>query len=234
MKNKAKNLKISIFLLSTFYFLLSTFFVDAQTAPQFLITWRSQSYAPSWYQGKVLATRGSWADVSFDLINNGKIVDLSKNKVRWYVNDDLKRNEDDGLGIKNFYFGVDNYSRDDINIRIVVVDYLDEQIARIITIPLINSEVVIDAPYSGRRLSSGTNMFKAYPYFFNIDDLSKLSFDWTVNGRPAEGASGSADNLKLNIDNLAPSGFGIDVRATIKNLADEMEFASSQIKLDVK
>ena len=77
-------------------------------------------------------------------------------------------------------------------------------------------------------------MFKAYPFFFNIEELSKLSFDWTVNGRLAESASERADTLKLNIDNLAPSGFGINIQATIKNLADEMEFASSQIKLDVK
>ena len=234
MKNYKLKLKISFFLLSTFYFLLSIFLVDAQTAPRFLTTWRSYNYTPSWYAGKVMATRGSWVSVSFDFINNGKIVDLSKNKVRWYINDDLKRNEDDGLGIKNFYFGVDDYARDDINIRIVVVDYLNEQISRIITIPLVDSEVVIDAPYSGRRLPNGTNMFKAYPFFFNIEELSKLSFNWTVNGRSAESAFGIADTLKLSIDNLAPSGFGINIQATIKNLADEMEFASSQIKLNVK
>jgi len=208
--------------------------VDAQTAPRFLTTWRSQNYAPSWYQGKVLATKGSWVYVSFDLIENGRIVDLSKNKVRWYVNDKLKRNEDDGLGIKNFYFGVDNYANDDINVRIVIVDYAEEQIGETIIIPLANPETVIGAPYSNRQLPNGTNIFNIYPFFFNVEDLNKLSFDWTVNGRPAESASGSADMLKLNIDNLAPSGFGINIQATIKNLADEMEFASNQIKLNVK
>jgi hypothetical protein len=207
---------------------------QAASQPQFLVTWRSHNYAPSWYAGKILATRGSWVDVSFDLIDNGKVVDLSKNKVRWYVNDDLKRNEDDGLGIKNYYFGIDDYKNEDINIQIVVVDYLDEQIGKFITIPLAQPEVVIDAPYANRRLPSGTDMFKAYPYFFDIKDLSKLSFNWTVNGQPAESASISADTLKLNIDNLAPSGFGIDIQALIKNLTDEFEFASGKVKLEVK
>jgi len=40
--------------------------------------------------------------------------------------------------------------------------------------------------------------------------------------------------LKLNIDKLAPSGFGLDIRATINNLFDEMEFASSRLKMEVK
>lgn len=232
---QAGKLKISvIFIFSIFYFLFSIISASAQTAPQFLITWRSHNYAPSWYQGKVLATRGSWVDVSFDLIDNGKIVDLSKKKIRWYVNDDLRRNEDDGLGIKNYYFGVDDYARDDIEVRIVVVDYAENEIGQMVIIPLANPEAVIDAPYSGNRVPSGTSIFKAYPFFFDINDLSKLSFDWMVNGRPAESASENADALKLNIDKLAPSGFGIDVRATIKNLADEMEFAGGNVKLEIK
>ena len=202
--------------------------------PQFLVTWRSHNYAPSWYAGKILATRGSWVDVSFDLIDGGKIVDISKNKVRWYVNDDLRRNEDDGLGIKNFYFGVDDLARDDIFVQVVIVDYGDQQIGKIITIPLANPEVVIDAPYSNSRLPSGTNMFKAYPYFFDIRDLSKLSFDWMVNNRSTNGSFTSADTLKLNIDNLAPSGFEINIQALIKNLADEFEFASESVKLEVR
>ncbi len=202
--------------------------------PQFLVTWRSHNYAPSWYAGKILATRGSWVDVSFDLIDGGKIVDLSKNKVRWYVNDDLRRNEDDGLGIKNFYFGVDDLARENIIVQVVIVDYGDQQIGKIITIPLVSPEVVIDAPYSNGRLPSGIDMFKAYPYFFDIRDLSNLSFDWTVNGRPAESSSISADILRLNIDKLAPSEFGINIQAVIKNLADEFEFASGNAKLEVR
>ncbi len=223
-----------IILISLIGFISQTGSAQTVSQPRFLTTWRSQNYAPSWYQGKILATKGSWMYVSFDLIENGRIVDLSKNKVRWYVNDKLKRNEDDGLGIKNFYFGVDNYANDDINVRIVIVDYAGEQIGETIIIPLASPETVIGAPYSNRQLPNGTNIFNVYPFFFNIDDLSKLSFDWTVNGQSAESASGSADILKLNIDNLAPSGFGINIQAIIKNLADEMEFASSQIKLDVK
>ncbi len=218
--------------------LISLISVNAQTAaqvgPQFLATWRSHNYAPSWYAGKIMATRGSWVDVSFELINNGKVVDLSKNKVRWYVNDDLRRNEDDGLGIKNFYFGVDKLARDDIEVRIEIIDYAENPIGKTIIISLANPEVVIDAPYPERKIPSGINFFKAYPFFFNINDLSKLSFNWTVGGRSAESSAIDTSVLKLNIDKLAPSGFGIDVQATINNLLDEMEFASSRIKTEVK
>ncbi len=228
-----KRIKI-IFLFSIFYFIVSIFYANAQATPQFLISWRSQNYAPSWYQGKVLATRGSWIDASFDLIENGKIVDLSKKKVRWYVNDDLRRNEEDGLGIKNYSFSVADYTNEDIEIRIVIVDYKESQISGMIMIPLAKPEAVIDAPYSGRRIPSGTNIFRMYPFFFDVKDLGKLSFNWVVGGRSAEGSAGNASILKLNIDSLAPSGFGIDVQATINNLTNEMEFASSRVKMEVK
>jgi len=236
MKNKNLKLKISIFLLSTFYFLFSIFLTSAQIAsqPQFVATWRSHNYAPSWYAGKIMATRGSWVDVSFDLINNGKVVDLSKNKVRWYVNDDLRRNEDDGLGIRNFYFGVDEFARDDIEVRIVIVDYAENEIGKMIIIPLVSPEAVVDAPYSNRQLPNGTNFFKVYPFFFNVNDLSKLSFNWIVGGRLAESNAIDTSILKLNIDKLAPSGFGIDIQATINNLTNEMEFASSRVKMEVR
>lgn len=210
---------------------------NAQTiAPRFLISWRAQSYAPAWYQGKILATRGSWVDASFELIEKGKIIDLSKKKVRWYVNDDLRRNEDDGLGIKNYSFTLDDLARDDVELRIVIVDYSEDgdEIGQSVIIPLASPEVVIDAPYSASRVPSGTSYFKAHPFFFNIRDLSKLSFNWSVGGRPAESNAINTSVLKLNIDKLAPSGFGLDIQATINNLMDEMEFASKRIKMKVK
>jgi len=205
-----------------------------QVASQFLISWRSYGYAPTWYSGKILATRGSWVDVSFELIEKGKPVDISKRKVRWYVNDDLRRNEDNGLGIKNYSFIVDKLERGDIEVRIVVIDQNDEQQSGIVVIPLANPQVVVDAPYSGSRVPSGTNTFRAYPFFFNVRDLSRLSFNWSVGGRAAESSAIDSSVLKLNIDKLAPSGFGLDIRATINNLFDEMEFASSRLKMEVK
>ncbi|MBI5306304.1 hypothetical protein HZB04_01840 [Candidatus Wolfebacteria bacterium] len=230
----------SIFLLSTFYFRFSTFSASAQTAPQtsskpeFLISWKTNSYAPSWYQGKIFPTRGSRVEAAFELIDNGKIVDISKNKARWYINDKLVLNEKNGLGIKNYSFRAFDYPGQDIELRIVIVDYKEEQIGGMIIIPIVHSEAVIDAPYAAAKIFGGAvSSFSAYPFFFNISDFSGLSFQWFVDGRLADSA-GQPQKLDLNIDSKAPVGFGTNVRLRIANLADEINFANSEIKFNVK
>lgn len=237
MRNHNSKIKISVFLLSTFCFLFSIFSANAQTAPQFLISWKADSYAPNWYQGKVFPTRGSRVEVAFELIDNGKVADISKTKVRWYVNDRLVLNEKNGLGIKTHSFRVVDYPGQDVEIRIVVVDYKNgDQLSDLIIIPVAHSEAIIDAPYAGRKIgniSNNKHSFSVYPFFFNVSDLSKLSFKWLVNNRPAE-SGGSAEKLDLSVDPLAPSGFEIDISAKINNLSNEIEFASKNIKVIIK
>ena len=72
--------KISIFIISTFYFLLSTFYFADAASPQFLVNWQSKNFSPSWYQGKIFPTKDSTVEVSFELMDNNKIADLSKKK----------------------------------------------------------------------------------------------------------------------------------------------------------
>ncbi len=95
--------------------------------------------------------------------------------------------------------------------------------------------MVIDSPYAAKKIDSGVNYFKAYPFFFNNFDYSKFSFEWSVDGRVTEDSGNlSRNELKLTIDSQTPSGFGINISLLAKNLLDEMEFASKNIKLQVK
>ena len=204
----------------------------AQNAPQFMVSWQADSYAPSWYQGKIFPVHGSRIKIGFELTDNGKIIDLSKNKVRWYINDKLKINEDSGLGIKTFSFLVNDYSGEDTEIKIAVLPcdgrcdgYKGEIIYKIVKIPIVSSEAVIDAPYKEKTISVGENIFLAYPFFFNVKNLSELFFEWLVANQPAESGKNN-QALDLNIDSLTPSGFEIDIKAIIRNLSDEMEFAA--------
>lgn len=232
------NSKLKIFTLLTIGYWLLTIPVNAQTAPQFMISWKADSYAPSWYQGKVFPTRGSRVEVAFELIDNGKIADISKSKIRWYVNDRLVLNEKNGLGIKTHSFRVVDYPGQDVEVRIVVVDYKNgDQLSDLIIIPVAHSEAVIDAPYAGRKIgniSNDKNSFFAYPFFFNVLDLSKLSFNWAVDGRSAESNGGNSQKLDLSIDPLAPPGFETGVRLRISNPADDLSFAANEMKFSIK
>ena len=234
MKNYKLKLKISVLIFSTFYFLLSAFYlVHAQTPPQFMVSWQANSYAPSWYSGKILPTRGSLIKISFELVDNGKIADLSKKKVRWYVNDKLVQNESKGLGLKFYSFIADDYPGQETEIRITIVDYKDEILDKIVRIPIVSAEAAIDSPYPNAEINTEKNSFLVYPFFFNIRDLNNISFEWLVDNQPAESGENS-QSLELNIESAAPSGFEIDIKATIRNLLDEMEFASENIKLVIK
>ena len=236
MNRFLNNLKFFVFLLSIFYFLLSIFnFANAQTAtPQFLVSWQAKTYTPSWYQGKVFPTKGALIEVSFELIDNGKIADLSKEKIRWYVNDKLERNEESGLGLKNINFSTRDYPGQITEVRIEIFHYKDgDVIGKIIEIPSVKPELVIDFPYSDNKIGIGSSIFRAFPFFFDVKNLDSLSVEWSAMGQRSEG-SGNPWQLNLNIDQRAPKGTEIGVSVSVKNILKELEFAGKSVQLQIK
>ncbi|MCL5004571.1 MAG: hypothetical protein M1170_01335, partial [Patescibacteria group bacterium] len=84
---------LKIFFILYALFLFSSFNIAyAQSGYEFLTTWKADGFVPAWYEGKILPSRGSRVSVSFELLKNGKISDLSNVVVRWYVNDNLVKN----------------------------------------------------------------------------------------------------------------------------------------------
>ncbi|MBI4993841.1 hypothetical protein HZC33_02720 [Candidatus Wolfebacteria bacterium] len=237
MKISNFKFKILIFLFFAFYSLFFASSANAQvaTVPQFLISWKAQSYAPNWYGGKIFPNRGSRIEVAFELIDNGKIADISKLRVRWYINDKLVLNEKQGLGLKTYSFRVFDFPGQDIEARISVLGYKGgDQLDDLIIIPVVHSEAVIDAPYASRKIGVGNNSFFAYPFFFNISDLSKLSFQWFANSQVSQGDVDRPQKLDLNIDKKVPKDFEINLRLKINNLSDDIDFSDNEMKFKVK
>ena len=227
--------KISIFIISTFYFLLSTFYFTFAASPQFLVSWQSKNYGPSWYQGKIFPTKDSMVEVSFELMDNGKIADLSKEKIRWYINDNLEKNEDSGLGIKSLRFSTPAYPGRITEVRIEIFHYKGgEVIGKIINIPSVWPEVVIDAPYADNKIGVGLSVFKAFPFFFNVKNFYDLSAELSAMGQRVEGAGVNAWTLNLNIDSKAPKDTEINLSVSVKSLLKELEFASKNLRLVIK
>ncbi len=223
-----------LILLSAFYFLLSGSVFAQTAAPQFLVSWQAQSYAPGWYQGKIFPTKGTPVTINFELIDKGKIVDLSKTAVRWYINDELVKNEDNGLGIKSLRFNMSDYAGQETEIRIAIPDYKGSQLDSITRVPSKAPEVVIKNAYLGQRIQVGDNSFEAAPYFFNVNSLNNLSFDWLANGEKTNNYADTPWSLKLNIDSQAPLGYEINLRAVVSNLLNQLEFASRDLQLTIR
>jgi len=223
-------------ILSAFYilFLFSSFnFAYAQAGYEFLTSWKADSFAPVWYEGKILPTRGSRVSVSFELLSNGKISNLSNTAVRWYVNDDLVKNENNGLGIKNYSFTVTDYPGNNTEIRIAIPDYNGQSLNKIIEIPVNSPEVVVESPAFSLNNISKTAVFKANPFFFNVKTMKNLSFQWTANGQSTGNYAGS-NILNFNVDPAISVNTEINLKVFVKNLLDEMEFTNREVNFKIK
>lgn len=231
---RINNLKLKnpVLIVFVFYFLFSILnHIHAQTSPQFLVSWQAQNYAPSWYQGKFLPIKGTTIEVNFDLIDSGKIADLSKTKIRWYVNDALVLNEDSGLGIKTLKFNTPDSAGNNTEVRIAIVDYKGNALNKIITIPIVNPEAVIEAPYVDQKISSGSSVFKAVPFFFNVNNPANLSVNWSIGTQQPKNPSLNPYILELNVESATPSGTGIQLSVMIKK---GLESAGKSVNLTVK
>jgi hypothetical protein len=233
---KHKNFKIKIFSAVSLFFLFLIFgSASASASLEFLISWQSGNYVPQWYLGKSLPIAGSPIKINFELIDNGKPVNLSKNIIRWYVNGDLAKNESDGLGIKSLMVSVPKNSQGKMTVRISIIDYdADSVLEKMIVIPVSKPEAVINSPYVGNKIVAGLSVFKLTPFFFNVNDLRELTVKWSANGANSKPYEDNSWRLDLSINNQAAEGFKINLGATVINSSNQLESANSAIMLQKK
>ncbi len=230
MKNDTSKLKIIVSLLAMSYWLLAIG-VSAQTSPQFLVSWKAYNYTPNFYQGKSFPIYSTPTEISFELLENNKLVNLSNYEIRWYLNNTLFIK---GKGLQTISFVPKNQASTNIVIRIAVVNYKGEELNKLIYIPVKNSELILDSPYLTNIVEVGkTYQFKALPFFFNADNANNLFFDWTVNDQPVI-SDENPDVLNLTISTSTPSGMEININATVKNTLSVLELATKNLKLIVK
>jgi hypothetical protein len=227
MKNN--NLKLKIFSFSLLFFAFSfSLLANAQAAPEFLISWRAFNYVPADYQGKIFPVNGTLIKVSFDLIDNGKIADLSKHSISWFLNGDLFQS---GKGSKTIIF---NSKDGNQQIRINVADYRGTDVEKIIFIPVVRPEAIIDARFSSSEITIGRYRLEAKPYFFNIFDLSGLTFNWFLNGELLTGSVARPQFLELNLESAgAPQKTNLLVSVNVINKNERLESASKILNLTV-
>src|SRR3989344_4866664 len=113
--------------------LLSANFAFAQTAPEFMVSWRALNFVPPEYQGKIFPINGTAIEAGFDLIDRGKIADLSKKEIRWFLDGTAIGN---GIGKKTASFTVQKTANTVHNLRIEVADYNGTILRKNLAIPI--------------------------------------------------------------------------------------------------
>ncbi|MDO8536931.1 MAG: hypothetical protein Q7R94_01650 [bacterium] len=201
---------------------------SAQTSePQFLVTWRAQSYVPPWFGGKVLPGANSPITVSFDLVSQGKILDLTGQTIYWYANNGLLEG---ASGKQTATFSAPAFAPNLVNLRIQMPNYKGNFLIKEIKIPVVAPEVVIETPYPAGSFFSPSFSARGVPYFFNVASPLNLNFSWSVNGEPAQNAE-NPDKLDVTLNADAPSGSTIEIGLYVKNPDDEFNAASANVDL---
>lgn len=182
---------------------------EAQTVPEFMVTWKAANYAPADYQGKVLPAAGTRVDIAMELIDGSRLADTSRSTISWNVNGQFQKS---GVGLKNFFFTADGAKGDQL-VR-VSLPYKGRVIDKQIVIPLAAPRVVI---------TGGPDIFKALLYSFNFSSPTQAKITWTVNGAATEGAGNNPEILTLI--GTSPSGTPVNIGVEVQNLLKPLEVA---------
>jgi hypothetical protein len=233
-KSKIKivlSLVVSCWLLVVSYWLLVVSLTNAQTTPEFLVSWRAINYVPADYQGKIMPSQGSAVEIGFDIIEKNKIVDVSKNTIQWHLDGELIESR---IGLKTIGF-ISNNNAESHTVKITALDYRGNNLSSITSIPIIKSEVVISAAAPYRQISTGKTYFEARPFFFNIKDINNLNLNWFYNEKKVEAVPENPEFLVLNLESEGtPREIDINISVTAQNIFNQLEIASKRIILKVK
>lgn len=210
---------------------------SASRPPQFLVSWRANSYTPSWYTGKTFPTRGSEVSVRFSLIDGrGRNMDVSALQVRWYVNRILVANEETGLGINSLKFTVTDFPGRNAEVRITVLNLGEGglPIDKIIRIPVIQPYVGISSSLEDTSMPAGaTAKFTANPFFFNVKNPNTLAVQWESNGVRASSVE-DPWTLNFSTDPAIPTDTRLLLGVTVLNPLNNREFAGNRIDLKIQ
>lgn len=207
------------------------FTASAQTAPEFITSWKAINYVPAEYPGKIFPTKGSTLIVGFDLLDKNQFTNLSKAEIQWDVDGTVLQT---GTGVQQAQFQSNANANQHI-IRIAVRNYGASELNYTFTIPIKKPFLIIDAPVPNRRLNLGSTLFQALPYFFNTSDLRNVRFQWFRNGQTIAGSPSTPSALTLEIASEGnPVNTDLSLSATAQNLLNPLEAATQLLNLKIR
>lgn len=163
--------------------LLLSFDTANAATPTMFLTWKADTYTPSGYPGKALTTPGSNVIFSVEVFQDGKILSLKNNVIRWYVQGHLYKG---GLGLQSFSAPAKVLSGNDLRVRVEIPDLPGGALSKTILLRVTDPKIVIEAPFPNLITPIKDFFVKATPYFFSVPSEKNLSYRWTVNGSVLE------------------------------------------------
>lgn len=213
------------FWISTVSFAVQT--IAPPSVPKLFLTWSSNTYVPPGFAGKIMPTANSQITASVELIDGGKIIDLSRQNVYWYVNNNFLSG---GIGLQSVTFRAPEAAGGMLPFRVEVPDYSKGDQLKTIEIPIVRPEAIIEMPFPSGKFSSSPLQLIGQPYFFNADTVSKLIMNWNVNGQTPSGAE-NPQTLNVKFGQTIAPGLPVSVSLSINNTKSQYESASNSATL---
>ncbi|MEK7507639.1 MAG: hypothetical protein AAB602_00960 [Patescibacteria group bacterium] len=205
----------------------------AQTSPpRILLTWQANSYVPAGYFGKALPGPSSIVTASVEIIDQGKIADLSGNNIYWYLDSSLVGS---GIGKKTVNIRAGSRALQETKLMVQIPGYKGGLLFKTIFLFIASPAAVIEAPYGAESFRDNSVAVKGVPYFYNVTDLSTLIFNWTVNGQsvPAATSTEEKSNLTVSINPDAAQGSRLDIGLTIRDPKERFYHGSGNLRLNL-
>ncbi len=195
----------------------------APSVPKLFLTWSSNTYAPPGFAGKIMPTASSQITASVELIDGGKIVDLSKQSVYWYGNNNFLSG---GIGMQSVTFLAPDVAGGTIDLRVEVPNYSKGDQLKTVSVPIVRPDVVIEAPLSSGKFSSSPLQLIGQPYFFNTASPTHLNFTWSVNSQTPSGAE-NPQVLNIKFGQMMTPGLTIPVSLSVQNTDSRFQFETA-------
>ncbi|MDP3729402.1 MAG: hypothetical protein Q8R26_01415 [bacterium] len=202
----------------------------AQTNPELLLSWSAENYVPSFYQGKILPTQSTSVVVSVDMLQNNRVINISQQNIRWFVDDTLILT---GRGASQATFAMSKIGG--IQTVRAIVDYQGTPIEKTIDIQIKKPELVLVFPSPSKTITPQSYLFIGLPYFFNVTDLNELTFQWAVNSEKIGGSPTQPERFILALSNKGtPIRTTLNISGSVQSVFNPLELASKLINLIVQ
>lgn len=204
-------------------------FAIAQIAEDidFLVSWRAVAYVEPTYAGRIFPSFGTPVEVSFELLDGGKPVNLANRVVNWVLDE---RPLQSGRGLQTAQFLADPLRAGGAHrVRIVVTDYKGADRTFNLRVPVRRPELVIRAPFLNLMASAGSHTLRALLFYWNTNNPDELLYQWSLNGASAESAGRA---IALTVPKEAVGLMRLTLRA--QNRANDLESATAALSLILK
>jgi len=189
------------------------------------LVWSADTYTPYEYQGRTLPVVSSEVTVSAILEISGNSPE--RLKYSWFL-DDVFQEDKSGYGRDDFKFRIRNTKSKSQTVSLQIFNESRSFfIERSLTIPVVEPEVII---YPSRSSDQGnqtsavkagrTSSFVAKPYFFSIEKLTDLTFEWHF-----------ANNVRLT---AVSSTYGANILDLLVSEKTDNQVLEQNLLLDVK